>query len=101
MNKPKKILKINFSDMMLSINDKLNKAYDLACKVADSDEAIKNRLELDEIYVYVDGLKHKYFEERINGRCSIQASLNFDLEKEEKELDAFIVKCEKALNDKS
>ena len=78
----------------LSIRDKLFRSDVLAEEVI---EECKGSLEPDfedEVYAHLDGLRARYILDRINGRCSLQAMLDFDPAVEEKKLDEFIRKCE-------
>ena len=80
----------------ISINDKMNLAYELACHIGYSDghmivraskeyEAIS-----DNVWMFIDGLYHKWMEKMIDGRASIQQNIDFDLSAEEKVLEGYI-----------
>jgi len=46
----------------------------------------------DRVWAWVDGLVQKYHLSRIMGRCSLQASLDYDIAKAEESIDADIMK---------
>ncbi len=81
----------------LSVKDKLNKAYSLACQIVDRAELKLEESMRNIVYGYVDGIMHKYFEKMINGQCSLQASIDFNMEDEEQRLDSDITKFEEIL----
>lgn len=75
---------------MLSINEKIAKAFALATKLADrlEDETLQVDQELaDLIWGHADGLSAKRLYDLRDGRCSLAASIAFDLEEEEAKLD--------------
>ena len=49
------------------------------------------------IWGWADGLMHKYYRTRADGHCSLQAMLDFDISKFEKEVKANIKTMEKLL----
>ena len=81
-----------------SIEDKLNEATDLSFKIiyattrpqggyldVKEDERIT-----DEVWEFADGLYQEYFYKRLEGRCSLQAMIDFDMTAQEKHLDEII-----------
>lgn len=83
----------------LSLRDKLFRSDVLAEELIEArgDASLEPDFR-DEVYAHLDGLRACYILDRLNGRCSIQASLNFDIADEEKKIDTFIQKCEGLLN---
>ena len=81
-----------------SIKDKLNEATDLSFKIiyattrpqggyldVKEDERIT-----DEVWEFADGLYQEYFYKRLEGRCSLQAMIDFDMTAHEVHLDEVI-----------
>lgn len=83
----------------LSIDEKIYKAFHLAVKLCEplneGTLVIADSEDKDMVWVHADGLRAKYLEDMKYGRCSIQASIDFDVEAEEKRLDADILLLEK------
>ena len=83
--------------MEASFEEKLNRAYDLSCSlVFNEDNSLKNIEHIptdiqDLIWGYIDSLIQQYHLNRINGRCSLKAMLDYDMENEEKKLDEQIL----------
>jgi hypothetical protein len=80
----------------LSIEEKLTLAYEIACNIGYSDghmtvrpseeyEAIS-----DDVWMFIDGLYQQWFTKHKDGECSLKASLDFDMEKEEHHIDNHI-----------
>jgi len=87
--------------MEKSIDDKLQLLYESSVNLAyaenpydenecsqviDTDEKYGKEIS-DIIWSMVDGLYSNWIMKRIEGRCSLQASMNFDLSEVEKEID--------------
>lgn len=51
----------------------------------------------DDVWSLADGLWHKYYHDRVSGRCSLQASIGFDVEKFEQQIDDLIKVMEGAI----
>jgi len=49
----------------------------------------------DIVWSFVDGLYQKWFFDRMEGKCSLQATIDFDIEAEEKKIDNWTVELEK------
>lgn len=95
----------------LSLQDKMNLATDLAFEVTYSELSptgglFTTRDDLDEIlgeetaelaWSWADGLYQKWFHDHMNGRCSLQAMIDFDMEREEKRIDEIIEKFRDAV----
>lgn len=84
-----------------SFQEKLNEAYRLACSLAyktiledghyfDVREDFPLGGNADKIFCYVDGLEHKFYENVSNGRCSLQATIDFDVAEHEKRIETDI-----------
>ena len=81
--------------MEQSINNKIEKAFRLAFKLGDFENdnnidisKLENDPELDDmIWGHADGLKAQRLFNMRDGRCSLQASMDFDIEAEELQLD--------------
>jgi hypothetical protein len=86
-----------------SVEEKLTLAYELACHVGYVDGHMTVRDGeydyKDDVWMFVDGLYHKWFYKHLNGECSLQASLDCDMEKVENELDGYISNFEKVYKD--
>ena len=91
-----------------SVEELLNKAYHLSLKLAyetvtwkgnyfDVRENFKHGGDVDKIFSYCDGLQHKYYDKVTSGRCSIQTTIDFDIEKFEENLIIDIKEFEKLL----
>lgn len=84
----------------LSINEKIGIAFNLANKlgVLECEGKLKiTEEDSDIIWVHADGLRAKYLEDRRDGRCSLQASIDFDVAAEELRLDSDIQLFEELL----
>ena len=75
-----------------SMQEKLNLAYKLACKLAYDPNGKPSNIDDNDVWNYVDGLWAKYHEDRIFGNTSLQKILEYDMEEEEKRLDLHIKK---------
>ena len=79
--------------MEQSISDKLKELYYLSYDLAYGDNEVFDTDELygkkvsDIIWSAVDGLFDKHIDNMINGRCSLQASIDFDLGEIESQID--------------
>ena len=84
------------SAAQMSMQDKLGLVYRLACNLAfDGIGAIDTTALYGEdfsdlIWGYAEGLYQQRIDKLVNGECSIQASLDFDMEAEEKLIDSHI-----------
>lgn len=91
-------------DEELSFADKLNRGYQLALEIIYEDDhctrkrdwSLSRELE-NEAHEWADGLVHKYHYNRIEGRCSLAASLAYDLAAEERKVDEAIARFEAVL----
>ena len=93
-------------DFEPSMNDKLNEATNLAVELAfedlekgiprDTDKIFGEELS-NKIGSYVDGLYQKWIFNNIKGRTSIKSMLEFDIEKEEKNIENDILKFKELL----
>ena len=92
---------MNNSPDCKSMQELLNEAYRLACSLAfktiledghyfDVREDFPLGGDLDRIFSYVDGLEHKSAKNIIEGRCSLQATIDFDVAEYEKRIEADI-----------
>ena len=87
--------------MEKSINEKLQKLYELSCnlayvdhcKVVDTDKLYGKAIS-DIIWSIVDGLYSQWVCNMIEGRCSLQAMIEFDLSTVEKQIDDRIEKLQ-------
>lgn len=87
---------------MKSLQDLMNEAYNLSLDLAYEDMAPNGHYltprsnlpteEADLIYGWADGLMHKYYENRSSGRCSLQATIDFDVAKFEQSVVKDIAK---------
>ena len=71
-----------------SMKEKLCDAYNLAVEIHD--KGFGDRLgeeDMDTVYGYVDGITQNGIIAKIEGRCSLQASLDFSMEATEKRID--------------
>ena len=68
----------------LSVN--LAYADDQCCQVIDTDEKYGKKIS-DIIWSMVDGLYPDWIMKRINGRCSLQMMLDFNMSAVEKQID--------------
>lgn len=88
-------------DVEKSMDEKLQTLYELSvdlayegdpynddrcCEVVDTDEKYGKEIS-DIIWGMVDGLYPNWIMKRIEGRCSLQASLDFDMSAVEKQID--------------
>ena len=91
----------------LSIKEKLALAYEIACHIGYTDGQMivrpSNEYQAisDDVWMFIDGLYQKWFSKHIDGECSLRASLDFDIEKEEHHIDNHINKFYKTLLDLS
>jgi hypothetical protein len=82
--------------MEISFQDKLDHALELACMLCyENDGKVKNtskyNKELEDLlWLYADGLIQKYHEKRITGLCSLKQMIDYEMEKEEIEIDEHI-----------
>ena len=93
---------------MESLKDKMNKAYGLACDLAYGEITHAGnyftvrddkRVQSDRIWGYVDGLWSEYLWKHMEGRCSLQATIDFDIGKFEEQVDKDIAFFEGLLNE--
>ena len=89
----------------LSLNEKMNKSYNLALDIIyEDDDCCKIRkLNISDkddslLHCWVDGLYHKYAENMITCRCSLQAAIDFDVEKFEVMVDKHLSLFQSILN---
>lgn len=86
------------TDIVANLEEKMHTAYQLACKLTYSTIDGTSNLYFDvrenwehgtngEIFSWSDGLYHEYLSRRIEGRCSIKAMIDFDIEKFEAKVD--------------
>lgn len=88
-----------------SFGDKLSLAYYLSlalgyvddCVTVRDTEALFGAETSDDIWAWADGLVAKYHESRQSGRCSLQATIDYDIAEEEKRLDATIAKFQELI----
>jgi hypothetical protein len=80
----------------MTIKEKVYEAHQLAlevCGIGDPELADLSALPMDvqdRLWGHADGLFAGYVEKRISGRCSLQATMDFDMTALEKELDDVI-----------
>ena len=95
--------------MNQSISEKLQSLFEISIDLAyhpngidvfDTDKLYGEKIS-DIIWGMVDGLYPCYILDRINGRCSIQESINFDLSEIEKRIDNNILMLRELNNDKN
>ncbi len=87
--------------MEKSIDEKLQKLYELSCNLAyvndcevvDTDKLYGKGIS-DIIWSMVDGLYSQWVCNMVAGRCSLQAMIDFDLSKVEKQIDDRIEKLQ-------
>ncbi len=85
-----------FSASQTSIKTKMVIAYQLACNLAYDGLKVIDTTKLygkddsDLIWGFVDGLYQQWFQKCIDGQCSPQASMDFDMEKEDKQLNVYV-----------
>lgn len=79
-----------------SIDDKLRELYNMSLGFAYVDDDCIEVIDTSKLYgkkiadivwSSVDGLFAKYIDNMINGRCSLRASIDFDLGEIEKQID--------------
>ena len=85
-----------FKMIVLSMKDLLKKIHDLLWKDEERAELIIEKVtgygvnfpkeEEDIVWCYVDGLAQKRLDDLMNGRCSLQATIDFDIGEEEDRL---------------
>lgn len=76
-----------------SFSEVLWKAYELSCALVDAGSQ-------DElVWVYYDGHRQKSILDRIEGKCSLQASLDFDVAAAEQEVIADVEKFKSMLQE--
>jgi hypothetical protein len=84
-----------------SLEELMNEAYNLALKLAfssitetghyfDVREGFPLGGDSDRIFSWVDGLEHKFYHNKMSGRCSLQSTIDFDIESYEKSVIADI-----------
>ena len=68
-----------------SLKDKMRTAYALSCRLAFTEEggvhdtgALYGAEASDLIWAWCEGGMHQYLEKRLEGRCSLQAFIDFD-----------------------
>ena len=87
----------------MSLNEKIGRAFGLASQLADLLDAgtlttlTVDSEDMDLIYGHVDGLVAKRLYDLRDGRCSLQASIDFDPAIEEARLDKQIDTMRKLL----
>lgn len=81
----------------LSFKEKLQKVYDISVSLSydEAEDVIDTTAKYGEdtsniIWSYVDGIMQAHYEKMMNGECSVQANIDFDIEKEEKKVDKHI-----------
>ena len=86
-----------------SFQEKLNRAYQLALELAyEDDECIHpTNINNDLVWAYVDGLIKNYHNKILSGRCSLQATIDYDMEKEEKTLNDHISMFKKMIKERT
>jgi hypothetical protein len=62
------------------------------CEVRDT-RALFGESASDDLWAWSEGLMHKYHGDRASGRCSLQASIDFDIGRFEAEADRVIELC--------
>lgn len=73
-----------------SLCDLMEEAYQLSLKVGHSElapdgsyftwrELPTNEENNDMVSAWADGLTHKYYQDRVNGHCSLQTTIDFDV----------------------
>jgi transposase len=81
-----------------SMEDKVIRAGNLAVDLAYDGDKVRDTAALfgeensNLIWVWVDGLAQRRLEKLIHGECSLQASIDFDPQEEERKVDEIIVK---------
>lgn len=87
-----------FSASQTSIKTTMVIAYQLACQLAYDGSTVLDTTkrygkdDSDLIWGFVDGLYQQWFQKRMDGQCSPQASMDFDMEKQEKQLNIYVQK---------
>ena len=85
------------------MRDKMERAYQLSLELVYEGEGCVNVRDLealfgeevsDEVFGWADGLEHKYHMSRINGRCSLQATIDYDIAEAEKSVEEAIARFE-------
>ena len=89
---------------MKSLQQLMTEAYNLSLEVAYEEIAPNGSLltprsnladeEAEVVYGWADGLNHKYYEKHVTGQCSIQAMIDFDIDKFEQTVVEDIVKMQ-------
>lgn len=86
--------------MSQSLNDKIHSAFGMANEVANRLEAsgaVLDEETMDMVYGHADGLTGNWFFKRRDGRCSLQAMIDFDADEEETKLDTQLATLRKLL----
>ena len=82
-----------------SLKEKMFEAYKLAYRIAyTEDDEVRPLTDAEEelpshatVWGWVDGLTEKYLQRMIEGRCSLQESIDFDMTEFERQVDEDIV----------
>jgi len=80
----------------LSLHEKVIRAFNLAMAVAKSGRALTTQDE-DMVYGHYDGLVEKHLHKHRTGQCSLQATVDFDIGKEEAQIDADLARLRSLL----
>lgn len=100
---------IAYDEMVASLSDLMHEAFKLAMDLSHSEiapgglwftprqERIGTKKEDEMVWSWADGLMHKYYQTRADGRCSLQAMLDFDISKFEEEVKENIQTMKKLL----
>lgn len=92
-------MEVKENEIIESLQEKMHKAFYLAMNVAYSELSpdgtcftVRDCPEAndDRIWGWADGLVQDYAMKRINGECSLQAMIDFDIEKFEESVDSDI-----------
>jgi hypothetical protein len=81
-----------------SVKEKLDYAFDLALGLEvpyNQGKLLITSEDADMLFGYSDGLTQKHWANMIDGRCSIAASVAWDIGKAEQQLDNDIVQLER------
>lgn len=85
-------------EKMESVREKMNRAYNLALDCEEISEHSPED-ESDVIWSYLDGLFQKRLLDTINGKCSLAATLAFNMDKVEKQIDGHIEMMERIIKE--
>jgi hypothetical protein len=85
-----------FNEGQLSLMESITLAYEIACYIGYSDGCKDVRPSeeysniADEVWMFIDGLYQKRVLKFINGECSLQDFISFNVQEEEEKLKSYI-----------